>query len=319
MNKIQKLTAEQKALLPVYTDKWRKIGLSTEPCNRILAEQAVKEAYLIAGLKPPEKFVWCDSPLSLVITDNLLKNKSKDSVRASVWDSVRDSVGDSVGDSVWDSVRASVYGSQDACWLGFYNFFLEVLNLNVVEKLKPLMNLAENCGWWIPRKNICILSEKPVRCNLLEGVIHSEDDPAVGYKDGFCVWAINGVKVDEQVVLHPKTQTLEQINSEENEEVKRIRIERYGWTDYLEQSGAEVLETKIIRLNSDTTWMESLMQLNDIKVLCTYDPSTGRLYVLEVDPRCKTCQDAQYYLQAPEEAFSGFSFKPTETYPVLRT
>ena len=242
-----------------------------------------------------------------------------DSVRASVLDSVLDSVGDSVWDSVLDSVGDSVYGSQDACWLGFYNFFLEVLNLNVVEKLKPLMNLAENCGWWIPRKNICILSEKPVRCNLLEGVIHSEDDPAVGYKDGFCVWAINGVKVDEQVVLHPKTQTLEQINSEENEEVKRIRIERYGWTDYLEQSGAEVLETKIIRLNSDTTWMESLMQLNDIKVLCTYDPSTGRLYVLEVDPRCKTCQDAQYYLQAPEEAFSGFSFKPTETYPVLRT
>ena len=241
------------------------------------------------------------------------------SVRASVEAQVRASVEAQVEDSVWNSVWDSVYGSQDAYWLGFYNFFLEVLNVNGVEKLIPLMDLAENCGWWIPRKNICILSEKPVMCNLLEGVLHSEDSPAVAYKDGFCIWAINGVKVDEQIVLHPKTQTLEQINSEENEEVKRIRIERYGWTDYLEQSEAEVLETKIIRLNSNTTWMESLMQLNDIKVLCTYDPSTGRPYALEVDPKCKTCQDAQYYLQASEEAFSGFSFRPTETYPVLRT
>ena len=308
---INSLTPGQESLLSVYRDKWLKIGLSTDPCDRTKAEAAAIAAYSTAGLKPPAKVVWCDSPLSLVLTDATILASVGDSVGASV----RASVGDSVGDSVWDSA----YGSQDAHWLGFYDFFLEAMNLDCAQKLKPLMSLALDCGWWIPRENICLLSEKPTRCLLQDGVIHAEDGPAIAYKDGFSAWAINGVRVDEQVVMRPEAQTLDQINNEDNEEVKRIRIERYGWTKYLAESNAKVLDTKVVQLNSGTTWMESLMTLDDLSVLCTYDPSTGRPYALEVDPDCKTCEQAQRYLQAPDEAFSGFTFRPVETYPVLRT
>ena len=67
---ITELTPEQKALLPACRDKWMKIGLSTEPCNRSAAEAAARAAYKVVGLAPPKQFVWFESPLSLVIGDS---------------------------------------------------------------------------------------------------------------------------------------------------------------------------------------------------------------------------------------------------------
>ena len=118
--KIESLTREQSARMLQYRDKWIAIGLSTEPANRPEAEKGIILAYQLAGLKPPEKIVWCGSPFSQGITRAIVAKKDTekkigDSVRASVWDYVGASVGASVkasvADSVWDSVRASVWDS----------------------------------------------------------------------------------------------------------------------------------------------------------------------------------------------------------------
>jgi hypothetical protein len=160
------------------------------------------------------------------------------------------------------------------------------------------------------------MSRKPIICSLENGVIHNDFGPAIAYKDGFAAYAIHGVRVDEQIVMRPETQTLNQIKQEDNEEVKRIRIERYGWQKYLQDTNAKVLD-----VSTHPQWMESLMQTDNMKILCTYDPSTGRIYSLEVDPRCNTCEQAQRYLLAPDEAFSrtGINTESIPTYPVLRT
>lgn len=42
---ISKLTPEQKALIPVYREKWRQIALSTERIDREKAAEALKDAY----------------------------------------------------------------------------------------------------------------------------------------------------------------------------------------------------------------------------------------------------------------------------------
>lgn len=59
--KIEKLTPEQEALIPVTRDKWRKIAYSNQPCDRSLAAEAVKAAYKLIGEQPPE-VIFCDSP-----------------------------------------------------------------------------------------------------------------------------------------------------------------------------------------------------------------------------------------------------------------
>jgi len=132
--KVKSLTPEQTARFPEFVEKWTKLGLSTQPANRELAEEGVRKAYEIAGLKPP-KIVWTQSPFGNALTRHIVQNLTKEdfeklsiqpiqvgaSVRASVRDSVWASVRDSVGDSVWASVRASVRASvwasvRDSVW-----------------------------------------------------------------------------------------------------------------------------------------------------------------------------------------------------------
>jgi hypothetical protein len=132
---IDKLTPEQIAKFPEYVEKWTAIGLCTDPADRPKAEIAINKCYQLAGLTPPKKIVWCDSPLSQAITHSILKDEKiqkelqvkfktqsvrasvRDSVWTSVWASVGDSVGASVKDSVRDSVGASVGASvKDSVW-----------------------------------------------------------------------------------------------------------------------------------------------------------------------------------------------------------
>jgi hypothetical protein len=124
--KIERLTPEQEARFPEFVERWTKIGLSTEPADRPRAEAAVREMYARAGLAPPQKIVWCGSPLSLALTRsvivdrNLLKKGVGVSVTTSViygiWDSVGESVDAYVSDSIWDSVTSGIGNHVGSIW-----------------------------------------------------------------------------------------------------------------------------------------------------------------------------------------------------------
>src|SRR5262249_392251 len=59
------LTPEQAAALDRYRARWLAIRRSTAPADRGVAEEGVRLAYRAAGLRPPLRFVWCDSPIAL--------------------------------------------------------------------------------------------------------------------------------------------------------------------------------------------------------------------------------------------------------------
>ena len=123
MSRIEKLTDAQIARMAEFRDRWIKIGLSTEPADRPAAEAGIIESYRAAGLAPPQRIVWCGSPMSQGLTRAIIFDKRMIAdigkrVRDSVGDSVRDSVRDSVGDSVRDSVGASV---RDSVWASVWD------------------------------------------------------------------------------------------------------------------------------------------------------------------------------------------------------
>ena len=111
--------------------------------------------------------------------------------------------------------------------------------------------------------------------------------------------------MDEQIVVKPETQTLEQIKNEVNAEKKRIRIERFGgresdqvdgWKRYLGEIGAKVVET---RQNDIDGTQEGLVATPDgMSLALVACRSTGRRYALEVPPEIKSCEQAQNWMRS---------------------
>ncbi|NTJ46863.1 hypothetical protein G6K93_07525 [Agrobacterium rhizogenes] len=124
--KIEKLTPEQEALIPVVRDEFLRHGLSTEPADFDAAEQAIKDAYAVANLPAPKLFIRLASPHEGAIGAAILKNtrlgenvgaQVGDQVWDQVWDQVRAQVRDQVGDQVWDQVGAQVWAQVwDQVW-----------------------------------------------------------------------------------------------------------------------------------------------------------------------------------------------------------
>ncbi|MFJ9562339.1 tetratricopeptide repeat protein [Streptomyces fuscichromogenes] len=116
MDRLEQLTAQQEALLPVVREEWLGIGLCTQRADRAAAEAGVAAVYRAAGLEPPV-MVWLGSPMAgcigaaIVDTDNLtgrLFDQLSRPIEGQAWDQVADPIRDEVlgqarGD-VWDEV-----------------------------------------------------------------------------------------------------------------------------------------------------------------------------------------------------------------------
>jgi len=195
--------------------------------------------------------------------------------------------------------RTPLRGQQEADWIELLLFDRDVLGIGfsppLSERLDSWADLARSCMWWWPYRGICLVSERPAGINSPDGrLLHHEGGPAVRFRDNWSIWVIGGVVVDEQIVLHPDTQTIQQIRREGNTEVKRIRIERYGWDRYLAQVGAVAIDS---RRNDVEATRETLMRTPDGEsVLVCACPSTARVYALEVPRSVQTCERAQAWL-----------------------
>ncbi len=227
---ITNLTSSQKAQLEPYAQKWIKIGLSTEPCNVERSRYWIREAYKVAGLEPPTEWVVCDSPVSCAVSqqkyetqasnqvDEQVSNQVDEQVRNQIWTQVSEQVWDQVWqfmgpvwDQVYDQVSNQVYrqvwgqvGYREKVsaqathdWMGYFDYFLKILKLDCVKPLVPLINLAKHCGWWAPYEGICFMQHRPQEIHLHNKLLHKEGEPAILYRDGFSVWALNGVRVPQ--------------------------------------------------------------------------------------------------------------------------
>jgi hypothetical protein len=208
------------------------------------------------------------------------------SVRASVWASVWDSVWDSVGDSVWDSG----YGQHDASWLSFYDYFRQVCTLETATNpIHGLSEIAQAAGWFLPHKHICWISERHHRvCRNSRGQLHSHDGMAIEYPDGWGVWAWNGVRVTEQIILRPDTLTAEQIAKESNAQVRQVMVERIGIEQVCQMFRATTNDQRgeyaLLTLDLGDGRKRPYLKMRN--------PSVGVWHVEGVHPNCRTVQQA---------------------------
>ena len=218
-----------------------------------------------------------------------VRDSVRDSVGASVRASVGDSVRDSVGASVRDSVRASVYGQHDAGWLAFHRYFYEQCGLrNETKKLAGLWELCQSAGWILPHKNICWVSERHSTLNRDDrGRLHSVDSPALAYPDGWALYYWHGIAVTEKIIMQPESITVEQIDTEENAEVRRVMVEQYNRVRG--DDGAFIRYAGGVKVDTAPAHGVTLWQRRDVFMLeminATPEPDGSRKrYWMRVDP-----------------------------------
>jgi len=170
-----------------------------------------------------------------------------------VWDQVWDQVGAQVGDQVGAQVRAqvgdqvgqAVYGSHEAPWLAFYEFFMR--HFDLAKKANGLMAVAKACGWVWPFAGCAIITDRPAIISMDDqNRLHRADGPAIEYRDGFAVHAWHGVRIPSEWIDTPEALDAKSAVTWPNVEQRRAAIEILGWNRVL-----DALEAKSLGGNPD--------------------------------------------------------------------
>ena len=165
---------------------------------------------------------------------------------------------------------------------------------DISSRAKAYRETAESACWWWPHRDFVMVCDRPEMIARDErGRLHNEGGPSIRFRDGWSLWHIHGVAVPDQVVLHPETLTLKQIDAEANAEVKRVMVDRFGHERFLTESGTEAAHT-------DECGTLYKREIDGDEPLCmvkvrnsTPEPDgTTKNYWLRVDPKCKTAREA---------------------------
>jgi len=283
MKKIDSLIAEQEALLPVYTEKWLDIGLSTEPTSYDGVVDAAARAYAEAGLKAPRVELF-PSPFAL-----------KEAAKKYIGD---------------EPIRW-FFGQHEAPWFGWYDYLYEACHLQYIEKMHGLSGLVQHGGWGVMLDDVYLCAERTSAVVMnAEHICHNPHRQAISYPDGNGVYILNGIRMEEWMVMTSADElTGSRILGVSNVDQRREIIRRLGIERVLEKIPHTVLETThdgmYSLLECDLTPSHSAA-----KFLKMRNPSIGVWHVEGVHPDCRTVQQAINW-RAGTVIGAGVPWQPT--------
>jgi hypothetical protein len=262
-------------------------GVATDEATRVVTREATRVA--------------TDEATRVATREATDLRSSSEHFRASLRGVVR-----VVGDSLFvrNCIERSWYmrngGNHWASWCCYLSFVRDIVGFKCPEH-EPYSHY-ETCairsGWRLMHPKFVIVSDRPKihKTEIENGRhrLHCEDGPSMQWRDGWALWHIHGVAVCEQIVLRPETQTVEQIDREPNNDVRAIRLQRFGIPRYLMETGAEVLDE--CRNDIENTH-EALLRAKNGNVFMWPTCPSGRLCPpLPVPNSIKTCEQARKWL-----------------------
>ena len=317
MKKITEITPKQAARFSEWTERWIKIGLSTEPADFDCATAAALRAYKLVGLKRPMVILRMGSPYAAVLGGTIAwamlregKAQVRDQVGAQVWDQVGAQVwaqvGAQVGAQVWGQVRAQVRdgigndygGAFGANWGAYVAYMRDVLGWNgsTLERFEIDEALIRSCGWVWWHENVLAISDRPAVINRDEtGRLHCETGPSIAYRDGWSLYHWHGVAIPEHWIKDRANLNVADVFKEENAETRRAGCNILGWDRVL--AG---IDAKLIDEDGDPQigalyegQIPGAVKCGFLKVRC----GTGREFVIPVAPEARTAIEAQAWIQ----------------------
>ena len=143
-------------------------------------------------------------------------------------------------------------------WSGsvsFLSFFKDIAKLDIdYSKYIHWENSTKHGSFRIMHKDFCIISDRP-RILMVDdqGRPHREDGPYIQWSDGMGIFAWHGTRVPEWIIISPESITVDDIFKEENAEVRRVMMERFGFRKF----GQSLIESgKAILVDESVVWGE---------------------------------------------------------------
>ncbi len=159
-----------------------------------------------------------------------------------------------------------------------------------LQELEEYLTLCRGAFMYVFDEEIVYACRNPVaiHCNN-QGIFHSDDRPAIEFLDGYCGFFWHGVPVKQELVRNPSLITVAAIEEEPNLEVKRVMIERYGLSNYILESGAQVIARDDVGvLYRKTIAGEEAIQLVMVKNSTAELDGSYKDYFLRVPPNVRT-------------------------------
>lgn len=326
-NRIE-LTPAQLAKIPLYVEKHLKLGLSTERANYALADEAARKIYksvfnndvaVSYYARSPNEAAKATSFITFVIfnggvektinnpANKALVKKIKKWVTKPIYDKALISIGNTCVEdnqdfieTSWNSIKSEAHkhvwnlylGQFYQDWQAFIEYFINECNVKIDHKdyyeLSKVVN--DNCGFVLWANRIIAIIDRPEIISRDESKqLHSENSPAIKYGE-YELYFWHGVNVDRGIIMEPEKITTKEILAEKNQEIKRIKIERYGYMRYVQDMGG----VKIAEDETGKLWHLKSENISVVEVVNGSPEPNGeyRKYFLSVPPEMKTAIEA---------------------------
>lgn len=269
---IEKLTPEQEILKDEYFNKYLAHGIDTTQADWDKAINTIKNIYRSQDIKVPVNITQVASPLVAITLLNVYKlhensteverinqrykiDIRKDDGLKNLTEILNISCNESfhilktLGEK--EFFNTNFWGQQDSFWVSYYKF-AEAIGVKNKEKDQILLDLfndlCQSCGWLFCYENEILICNRPSKVNLNENrVLHCGSGPAMEFRDGFKIWALNGIRVTQYIVETPSEKLdVSLIATEKNVELRSEILKKIGVDRYVIKAGGKVIDKQTI-------------------------------------------------------------------------
>jgi len=295
--KLTQLTEEQQAMIPVYVERGLAAGLNTTPftlerateiIHLVQVELLQRKATPVVVARNPQE-AWDFTCQLAQLTEPITQEQLPELLKTLP-------VPRTAYTSPW------LQGAADSGMLTYYEFWMEVCNLQLEPELKRKLEIwimTRELGLIFPLEFACIVLQHPSTIHKIEAGLHCETGPAVHY-DGWDLYSLNGVRVPEYLVMTPsEDMEMDWYQKQSSADVRAEFVRKYGVERMLEL-GKKIDSYE--KYPDETWWQKSEYELWDMAVLfegLSYQPylkmknqTTDIWHVEAVSPACHNLKEA---------------------------
>lgn len=156
------------------------------------------------------------------------------------------------------------------------------------------------------------MSERP---NVLKrddrGRLHCVTGPALSYPDGWSIYAVHGLWVPEKIIEQKDKITTKDIDTETNQEIRRILLDFYGMERYFRQSSPKLVSRDSFgELYRKTYPDQDVVQFVKVRNSTPEPDGSQKFYFLFTDREVKTAHEA---------VARSFGMRPEEYQPTFES